>query len=153
MARAIVRLAGAAMLATTIAAAGCGGPGYRVLRSDSRVEYPEGPIGFDAGAVSAAELARSLREGLATSSTRYEIVEASGEGSPPYTIRLLSLDRDGESGRLTARVAIVDAQGAATSELELESQVAASDADANRAASQLGERIAHYLATRSQHHY
>lgn len=138
-----------ALVAIAALAAGCGGPGYRVVRSDARVEYPEGPIGFDATALSGSSRASAMREALAASASRYRIVDAGQDGaSPPFVIRVLALDETDD--RVVARVSIVDGAGRVTSELEVEGDAGAAG---DEAAAQLGERVAHYLRTRSDHHY
>ncbi len=139
--------------------------GYRVVHTDSHVDYAPGAMslevatssGGDASdAVTPADTAafeRAMSSRFEDSTEHYSLVTA--ETDHEHTVRVTALSfTPAESGTAVAgTVEIVDGTGRTTTALEIEVTVAATGVEAQElAGTAFGERVGHYIEHRDRYH-
>jgi hypothetical protein len=139
--------------------------GYRVVHSDSHVQYAPGAMTMEVAPTAGGDetspssgdtftaFARALADHFEQNTEHYELVAA--EGAHEHTLRVTALDfvPGASETHVTATIAIMDGTGRVTTELEMEVTVTALGEEAETLAGHVfGERLAHYIENRGNYH-
>ena len=138
--------------------------GYRVVHSDSHVQYAPGAMTMEVAPTAGGDetspsgnsfgaFARAMADQFEENTEHFELVSA--ESAHEHTLRVTSLAvvPQASETHVTATIAIVDGTGRVTTELEMEITVTALGEAAETLAGQaFGERLAHYIENRGNYH-